>query len=146
MEKQCVITTLEEYAVFSLLVNNDNSFIPPISQSIDIQQYALKLAKHAQFVICSEANTYVGMIAFYTNIKENQIYIPYVHVSPNYRRQGIAEYMFNYLQQNISGYDTMALEVRKENKAACDLYKKLNFKLVEKRGEKYLMVRFNKIN
>lgn len=114
---------------------------PPLSNSINVYEYSWKLAMHAEFVLCNDDDIIAGVTAFYRNEVLKQIYIPYLHVKPEYRRKSVAFNMIEYLSSQVNDYDTMALEVVKTNVPAYNLYLKQHFKIIEDRGQKYLMLK-----
>ena len=59
-------------------------------------------------------------------------------VLKNFRRKGIAFAMMNLTKKN---FKRVSLSVQKENSAAVNLYRKLNFEIVDERGEEYLMIK-----
>lgn len=64
-------------------------------------------------------------------------------VLKNFRRRGIATALLKkiFAQLAEKNFKRVSLSVQKENFAAIELYRKLNFEIVEKRGDEYLMVR-----
>ena len=77
-------------------------------------------------------NNIVGVIV-YEDIY-NRFEIDYIVVDSKYRRQGIGEKLIkNIIDLNP---DNITLEVREDNIAAINLYKKMGFEVVSKR-EKY---------
>ena len=76
----------------------------------------------------------------YYNIKKNFVYIPYICVRSDYQGHGIARQLIDYIVSQLASHVyEMYLEVRKDNKGALHLYKKLGFYEIEDRGLKYLM-------
>lgn len=72
--------------------------------------------------------------------------IDYIYVDLKYRKNGIAQALFNEMINNI-GNVSISLEVNVNNEAAIEFYKKNGFKIVSKREkyyqgvDGYLMVR-----
>lgn len=64
----------------------------------------------------------------------NEAYIDYIGVSPDFRRMGIAQAIFDYLFNTLK-YDTYYLDVVYNNEKAIPLYKKIGFEIIkEKKG------------
>lgn len=63
-------------------------------------------------------------------------------VLKNFRRRGIAIALMNKLCSRLEkNFKHVSLSVQKENLAAVELYRKLNFEIVDERGEEYLMLK-----
>lgn len=106
-----------------------------------IDSYSRKLSENAYFAIAEEDNQNAGIIAYYLNEKDRQIYVPYVFVYKPYRNKHLATELMEFVISQNLGYKTIALEVIKSNDAAIKLYNRLNFKLKENRADTYLMQR-----
>ena len=64
-------------------------------------------------------------------------------VLKNFRRRGIATALMKNLSARLAekNFKRVSLSVQKENSAAVKLYRKLNFEVVEVRGEELLMIK-----
>ena len=64
-------------------------------------------------------------------------------VLKNFRRKGIATALLKKIFVNLAekNFKQVSLAVQKENSAAVKLYRKLDFKIVDERGEEFLMVK-----
>lgn len=87
------------------------------------------------------------IIAFITySFMYDRAEIDYIYVDLKYRKNGIAQALFNEMINNI-GNVSISLEVNVNNEAAIEFYKKNGFKIVSKREkyyqgvDGYLMVR-----
>ena len=60
--------------------------------------------------------------------------INYIAVKEEYRRKGIAQKLFDYINHN---FQNISLEVRKDNEKAINFYKKNGFKIVATRKNYY---------
>lgn len=87
------------------------------------------------------------IIAFLTySFMYDRAEIDYIYVDLKYRKNGIAQALFNEMINNI-GNVSISLEVNVNNEAAVEFYKKNGFKIVSKREkyyqgvDGYLMVR-----
>ena len=87
------------------------------------------------------------IIAFLTySFMYDRAEIDYIYVDLKYRKNGIAQALFNEMINNI-GNVSISLEVNVNNEAAIEFYKKNGFKIVSKREkyyqdvDGYLMVR-----
>lgn len=138
---QFEIKQLEYETVASILVATDKEFTPPLSRVVDIEQFAIKLAKYARWAICSIEQMYVGGIAFYENSEENQLYVSLICVLPQYRMQGVGKSLLDYTVQHTCGFDSIALEVNKNNINAYSFYINYGFSVAEDRDDKFLMIK-----
>ena len=133
---------INEADALKLLKESSNSFYPPLSTEVNLISYSKKLSKYAKFIFGIEEGEAVGYIAFYLNDKEKQIYIPLICVSPKYQHMGIGTKMLSYLESLYKGqYETVGLEVVKENMNAYNFYVKQGFEVNEDRGSKFLMLK-----
>lgn len=130
----CVINTLKKV---------NELFTPPLSESVDIEQFADKLSKRADFAICYLQGKPSGFTAYYLNSAARQIYITLICVDRDFQSHGIGGKLIGHLKNiaSVKGYTSIALEVNKANIKAYHFYKKLGFKEREDRGEKFLMIK-----
>lgn len=129
--------------VYNLLQKYDNTFTPPLSSDVNLSCHATKLYEHAEFIVCKDdVADIIAYIAYYKNEAKKQLYIPLICVSSDYQKKGIGTKMLEMLIDDYKeNYTTVALEVVKNNTNALNFYIKQNFKKVEDRGKKILMVR-----
>lgn len=107
----------------------DKLFVPALSQRVNINEYALKIADKAVTFEAWQGSVLVGLVAVYVNADALTSFITSVSVLNEYSRAGVAKELLqrciNYLKtQNIQ---KVSLEVGVGNRAALELYKKLNF-------------------
>lgn len=88
----------------TILNKFDSSFIPPLSQRLDLHQYAEKLSKNAVWLLAYNHNTIVGHSAVYMNQK-NYAYISSIAVLKEMQKQGIGNAL----------WDRIELEAKKRN-------------------------------
>ena len=64
-------------------------------------------------------------------------------VLKNFRRKGIATALMKKILETSAekNFKQVSLSVQKENSAAVKLYRKLNFEIVDERGEEFLMIK-----
>lgn len=64
-------------------------------------------------------------------------------VLKDFRRRGIATALLEKISARLAkeNFKRVSLSVQKENAAAVALYKKLQFEIVDERGEEYLMIK-----
>ena len=71
----------------------------------------------------------------------DEIHIANIAVHPEWRRHGIGETLLRKVIQENKGFSWMGLEVRRKNRSARALYKKLGFREVGIRKNYYLQER-----
>lgn len=115
-----------------------NNLPPPLSQRIDLQQYAQKISKCGHFLILGD---FEGMVLWYVNEHDKTVYVPFVWIDETIRSHGYSYLMLKLLHEylKISGYRSIGLEVYKDNTVALSLYSKMGYRLKEDRNEKILM-------
>lgn len=120
------------------------SFFPPLAERVNIDQYALKIFCNA--IRCeawNENSILIGLIACYANNVENnkEAFVTNVSVFNAYRGNGIAKKLFSILLslQNIGIFDSIALEVARNNLAAIALYQSIGFYVSQINEEGYIM-------
>lgn len=132
--------TLDPEAVHTLLQKCDEEFVPSLSQTMNLKQYAQKLSDFAQFVIALDNGSAAGFVAYYLNDEGHFIYVPLIWVSSEVQRNGIGQQLIAQLSElSIMGYSSIRLEVLKSNTGACHFYLKEDFKMAEDRNSKWLM-------
>ena len=120
--------TIAEIAIH--LQRCDAAFVQPLSQRIPIDEYAKKLV---QLSVCFEARVseaLVGLVAAYCNDPSQRIvFISNVSVLDEWQHQGIASALLRQcrLYAVAHGFDSIELEVAKNNVTAISLYAKLGF-------------------
>ena len=125
-----LLNKASELEIAKHLLHCDADFIPPLSNRIDINKYAQKIASRATRFEAWSDSTLVGLVAAYCNDQENHIaYITSVSVLSEWVGQGIAA---DLLKQCIthatdSGMRQISLEVASNNQPAIRLYEKNGF-------------------
>lgn len=135
------VVKLSKKSVYDLLMKCEKDFTPSLSCSIvNLDGYAEKLSKNAEFVLSSEAEENIGFLAFYKNKESGFLYIPLIWVSKKHQNRGIGQKMLNHLIENREeGIKGVRLEVRKNNENAVSFYKQSGFEIIGDHDEKYLL-------
>lgn len=132
--------TLDLEAVHTLLQKCDEEFVPPLSQTMNLKQYAQKLSDFAQFVIALDNGSEAGFVAYYLNDEGHFIYVPLIWVSREHQRKGVGQKLIAQLSDlSLIGYSSILLEVLKTNTTALAFYKKELFEEEEDREDKFLL-------
>lgn len=135
------ISKLGLVAVRELLRRGDADFAPALSEELNLDDYAAKIAALADFVLLEVDGQTEGCIAFYTNAEACFVYITHYWVSAACRGRGYARQMFDMLQAQAEDFcREVRLEVKKDN-PAYEFYRKLGFLIRDDHDDKWLMMR-----
>lgn len=101
----------------------DASFIPPLSRRVAIDDYAQKLAAHAECVELWADGVLVGLAAFYGN-QPPEAFLSNISVLPAWQKRHLARRMLTECIARARGLNlaTMRLEVSSQHEAALTLY------------------------
>lgn len=116
--------------IFTHLMECDNLFIPPLSETINLDQYSSKLRTNAETFEVWAKEQLISLVAVYLNDFESKVgFITNVSTSPEYTGNGLAQ---NLLRNCIDHakklhFISLMLQVHCENTLAIKLYKKINF-------------------
>lgn len=108
----------------------DLTFIPPLSERVEIKDYAKKLIQRAMRFEVWEQDNLVGFVAVYCNDQANATaYITNVSVISRWQGYGIASQLIENCIAYITKQDfaKIKLEVDSRNLHAINLYKKHGF-------------------
>ncbi|MCI8778272.1 MAG: GNAT family N-acetyltransferase [Bacilli bacterium] len=82
--------------------------------------------KNSYYIGCIINNSLVAFLNYCVYYERAEV--NYIFVMSEYRRNNIATEMLQYMLVNINNLDNVTLEVRQNNFAAIELYKKIGFK------------------
>ena len=122
--------TCELYRIKGFLCAVEQHFYEPLSQRVDIQEYALKLSTNAKnLFLVEESGADVAHVAFYENKKENSIFISSIATKTTHRNNGLGGYILEviktYAKEN--NYKEIELEVDARANKLISFYKKNSF-------------------
>lgn len=124
-------------------------FVPPLSDKVNLHDYAQKIYKKSQTFEAWHKKKLVGLIAVYFNDSQSKKgYITNVSVLENYINKGIASQLIKMTKEYAQNNDftKISLEVQSKNNIAIELYKKHHFE-IEHEGKEALFMEFRtKIN
>ncbi len=115
-----------------LLLLQEECFIDPWKEE-DLK-YELLNNPVNQFYVCKQENKIIGFINFI--ITFNSSSIVQIGVLKQYRKQGVAQILFDHMLSELSKFkdddviETITIEVRVGNDSANNFYKKNGFELV----------------
>lgn len=107
----------------------DPAFAPPLSQRVDIGDYATRLSAHATRFEAWNDETLIGLVAAYPDHAHGRMFISNVSVLPQWRGHGFAAGLITRCGDAARdlGLRTVVLELAATNVAARQLYDKLGF-------------------
>ncbi len=121
------IEELERFNELGLLVNNNFSNVYKLNEIIDSQYDDV----YGYYV----DNKLVGFI--HINKLYETLDIVNIVVDNDYRKQGIATKLIDYVVSLFNDIESIMLEVNENNIAAISLYKKNKFEIINKRNNYY---------
>jgi len=135
--------TASEKDIQNHLLECNDSFIPPLSSRVSIEEYSKKIADRAVTFEAWVNETLIGLIATYFNEEGQFGHITSVSVSKKFMGAGIASQLLkkciDYASQNK--FKEIKLEVNKDNTPAINFYKKYNFTQNETKNDSWFMSR-----
>lgn len=107
----------------------DSSFIPPLSDRVNITDYARKVTT---FALCIEGwhnGSLIGLICMYCDDFEKGAFITNVSVIPAFRGKGVANLLMSHAIEKVreKGISKINLEVDNTNEPAQCLYRRFGF-------------------
>lgn len=120
---------------------NDN-FVPSLSERVNLQDFSRKIFKKSVTFEAWDNADLAGLVSCYFNdINNLTAYINNVSIVKSYMGKGIAKTLLSmcvqYAERNK--FNVINLEVQESNNRAIQLYKKVGFESVGKKGEFSLM-------
>ena len=112
----------------------DANFVPPLSERVEIAEYAKKIVTSATRFEGWAEDVLVGLVAVYCNDEIKRIaYVTSVSLLEEWRGKGIGACLMNNCLRHatVSGMQRIRLEVDSVNLPAIKLYKKLGFAVLE---------------
>jgi ribosomal protein S18 acetylase RimI-like enzyme len=108
----------------------DDTFVPPLSERVDIDDYSYKIANKAErFEVWIDGDL-IGLVAAYCNDSEGDLaFITSVSVLMGWQGQGLASRLVAHCIDHVRGlgFARIELEVNELNRAALSLYEKHGF-------------------
>lgn len=131
-----------EIDVVNHLTSCNDSFNPPLSTYVNIEKYSKKLYSLSNRRECWSGLVLVGLVAFYVNESEKRGFVTNVSVLKEFQGLQIARMLLLSTLEDVKevGIRFLDLEVYANNTKAIQLYKKLDFEVLENK-EKTLVMR-----
>jgi ribosomal protein S18 acetylase RimI-like enzyme len=108
----------------------DHTFVPPLSQRVDIDAYAQRLADRAERFEVWQGQRLIGVVAAYLPPGEAEAFVSNVSIDPAARGRGLARRLLTdtIAEAHRLGLRRLRLEVNPDNTAAANLYSTLGFR------------------
>lgn len=117
--------------ILYLIQETDSLFEPPLSNRVELKEYAIKLQQKASLELAyTNEGKPVGMLAYYANDHQSQIaYITFLAVLPEFQGQGIAKILMKKGIQNCQQNKMKEIKVEtwEENALVIRFYEKFDF-------------------
>ena len=127
MVNKIVIEDLERFNELGFLVNNNFSNVYKLEEIIK-SQYDYVYGYYIEDKLVG----FIHISKLYETVD-----IVNIVVDNNYRKQGIATKLINYILKLFDDVNNIMLEVNESNVSAIALYKKNNFEIISKRNNYY---------
>jgi ribosomal protein S18 acetylase RimI-like enzyme len=133
--------------IYNHLTSCSKSFTPELSSYVDIEGYSKKLYENSRRIELIVDDILIGLIAFYNNSDQKNLYITNISVVPEYHNQGVAQILLDTCKSRCTDlqYNNITLEVFKNNKPAINFYEKNDFILHETK-DNVLILKWNNMN
>ena len=108
----------------------DAKFVPPLSDRVDIYDYAKNITEMAMRFEAWSGDTLVGLLAAYCNDEQNHVaYVTSISVLKASTRKGVGTRLLKQciVEAKVSGMQQINLEVASDNVLAIKLYEKCGF-------------------
>lgn len=107
----------------------DNEYTPPISKSVNLNNYAEKLLDKANIITAREDDKLVGVCAFYCDEMNGKSYISTIGLLKDYKKRGIGKKLLHkaIIISKNKKMNGVSLEVNGENNIAVIFYRKHGF-------------------
>ena len=124
---------------YDFLLKVDKDFPTPLSERVNLIDYATKLASLATISAIIDKDDILGMVAMYCNDKQNgYAYIPLVAVVPEARGRKLSRALMIGAITMAKDNKFSTIGIHTENPIALSLYESIGFKIVKDGERKYL--------
>jgi GNAT superfamily N-acetyltransferase len=119
-----------EIRILEFLLSVDREFIPPLSQKVNVPDYARKLVETATSIFLTVGEVDVGHAAYYSNdFRARTAFLTSISVKSEFRGRGLARHLLDDVIQRVinDGMEHLRLEVNPKNSGAVRFYRKHGF-------------------
>ncbi|MBR6918012.1 MAG: GNAT family N-acetyltransferase [Clostridia bacterium] len=138
-----VLKKVSDSAIIKEILDSckDSLFDDSVNDRLD--GLSVKFAENAEFVAVIIDNGYAGYIAFYCNDEvSKQAYLSMITVRSDYQHKGIGSLLMDYMISTvrINNFESIKLEVNKNNDKAKMFYHRYGFKKVSEKDESLFLL------
>lgn len=122
-----------EKQLFDHLLRCDGRYHPPLSQRVDIAEYAHKLRTHAETLEAWHVGELVGVVAIYINEAPADAFISSVSVDDEFAGLGIGSHLVSdaVALARLHGANAISLNVSPQSRQAIQVYQKHGFRIIK---------------
>jgi ribosomal protein S18 acetylase RimI-like enzyme len=137
------IKTAPANDIFLHLTQCNHTFVPPLAERVNIDEYAEKIFEKSVTFEAWENQLLVGLIAAYFDNVNRIVFITNVSVLGEFVGRGIASNLLNICLEHAKkdNFREINLEVHNQNNGAICFYKKFRFSIHEIKNEILAMKR-----
>lgn len=125
-------TNMDE--IFIHLSKCEYDFKPNLSSYVDLNLYSKKLFEKAERFEVWKNESLIGLLAVYINKNDNSLFISNLSLDKELRGQNIGtkliDFMLNDFKTNNIFFESIRLEVKKDNIIAIKFYERYGFKFL----------------
>lgn len=136
------MTRINHSLIYQLLMKVDSDFNPPLSLSLDLDEYSKRIASKAILFTCFNDKTLIALCAIYATDNEYlQAYLTLLAVDPAFRGGGVAKKLISEMEAYVldAGFKYVKLEVYKTNVSALSMYRRFGYEIVEESHNSYFL-------
>ena len=122
-----------ERQVFDHLTRCDGCYSPPLSQRVDLVEYARKLRSRAETLEAWSGGDLVGVVAIYINETSAKAFVSSVSVDEAFAGRGIGSRLVGdaIALARSRGTGAISLEVSPQSRRAIQVYEKHGFRVTQ---------------
>ena len=125
--------------IYTFLKKIDQDFPTPLSNKVDLNEYAEKILSTAEILSVVKNDQVVACIVLYCNdFNTKYAYIPLVGVLQQYRGLGYAKSLVSAAISIVKSREFKTIGIHTENSSALKLYQSLGFDIKQQGDRKYL--------
>jgi ribosomal protein S18 acetylase RimI-like enzyme len=120
----------------------DASFVPPLSERVDLDAYAAKIVSRTERFEVWSGDLLAGLVAAYCNDPERRAaFVTSVSVLPSCQGRGLASRLLRATIEHVrqAGFGHLELEVDARNTVALFLYQRHGFAVASTREHKQIL-------
>ncbi len=125
--------------LYELLCRLSDTYTPPLTQQVNLDNYASKLYEKANIIYAYIDGGLEGLIAYY--VADNKCFITSFGIDKKYHSMGLGLKLFNRFLEEIAkkSITNLELETQIENLRAIKFYKKHGFEIVSSEENKLFL-------